>query len=133
MKRIITFAIPFALALAAPASGPSALAQGMSGKMDAGRTTGPGYEASAEMQRYREVARLMRDMSLQMNKMQERMAKGEMSPERQQRMQQQLKEMSTMMARMAWLADSPAMNDPEVKKQTGEMRKQMDNMMRAQP
>ena len=31
------------------------------------------------------------------------------------------------------LADRPAMNDPETRKQTGEMRKQMDNMMRAQP
>ena len=133
MKRIITIAIPFALALAASASGPSALAQGMSGKMDAGRTTGPGYEASAEMQNYREVTGLMRDMSRQMNKMQESMAKGQMSTERQKRMQEQLKEMSDMMARMSGLADRPAMNDPQVKKQTGEMRKQMDNMMRAQP
>ena len=82
MKRIIRIAMPFALALAASVSGPSALAQGMSGNMGTLRTTGPGYEVTAEMQRYREVARLMRDMSLQMNKMQERMAKGEMSPER---------------------------------------------------
>jgi len=37
------------------------------------------------------------------------------------------------MAGMAGLADRPAMNDPEVRKQTGAMRKQMDNMMRAQP
>ena len=133
MKRIITIAIPFALALAAPASGPSALAQGMSGKMGPSRTTGPGYEASAEMQRYREVAGLMRDMSQQMNKLQEGMVKGEMSPERRKRMQEQLKEMSDMMARMSGLADRPAMNDPETRKQTGEMRKQMDNMMRAQP
>ena len=133
MKRIITFAIPFALALAAPASGPSALAQGMSGKMDAGRTTGPGYKVTPEMQRYREVAGLMRDMSRQMNTMQESIAKGEMSPERRKRMQDQLKEMSDMMARMSGLADRPAMNDPETRKQTGEMRKQMDNMMRAQP
>lgn len=133
MKRNIRIAMPFALALASSVSGPSALAQGMSGNMGAGRTTGPGYEVTAEMQRYREVAGLMRDMSLQMNKMQERMAQGEMSPERQKRMQQQLKEMSAMMTRMAWLADRPAMNDPEIGKQTNEMRRQMDNMMRTQP
>jgi hypothetical protein len=131
MKRFITVAIPLALLLAA--SGFSALAQGMSGKMDAGRATGPGYEVTAEMQHYREVARLMRDMSGQMNKLQDRMATGEMSPERQKRMQQQLKEMSAIMAGMAGLADRPAMNDPEVRKQTGEMRRQMANMMRAQP
>jgi hypothetical protein len=79
MKRITRIAIPFALILAFSASGPTALAQGMPGTMDAGCTTGPGYEVTAEMQRYRE------------------------------------------------------MNDPEIGKQTGEMRKQMDTMMRAQP
>jgi hypothetical protein len=41
--------------------------------------------------------------------------------------------MSDMMTRMAGLADRPSMNDSETRKQTGEMRKQMDSMMRAQP
>ena len=132
MKRVIRTAIPLALVLAA-VSGPSALAQGMSGKMDAGRTTGPGYEVTAEMRHYREVAGLMRDMSRQMNKLQESMAKGAMSPERQKRMQRQLKEMSAIMAGMSGLTDRPSMNDPDVRKQTGEMRKQMDNLMQAQP
>ena len=130
MKRLATIGMPFALVLAA--SGPSVLAQGMPGKMDAG-TAGPGYEVTAEMQRYREMAGLMRDMSRQMNKMQEGMTKSEMSPARRKRMQQQLKEMSAMMGRMAGLADRPSMNDPETRKQTAEMRKQMDNVMRAQP
>ena len=133
MKRIITIALPFALALATSVSGPSALAQGAPGKMDTARTTGPGYEVTAEMQRYREVAGLMRDMSQQMNKLQEAMGKSEMSPERRKRMQQQLKEMSGLMTGMAGLADRPAMNDPQVTKQTEVMRKQMDNMMRVQP
>lgn len=131
MKRIITIAIPFALALAA--SGPSALAQGMSGKMDTGRTTGPGYEVTAEMQRYREMGDVMRDLSKQMNKMEQDMAKGEMSPEKRKRMKQKLAEMSEIMRRMSGLIDRPSMNDPEVWKQTEEMRKQMDSMMRAQP
>ncbi|MGB5080365.1 MAG: hypothetical protein WBO23_06450 [Burkholderiales bacterium] len=133
MRRLITVGIPFALVLAASASGPPALAQGMPGKMDAGRTTGPGYEVTAEMQRYREMAGVMRDMSRQMNKMQESMATGEMLPERRKRMQQQLKEMSDVMSRMAGLADRPSMNDPDTRKQTGEMRKQVDDMMRMQP
>jgi hypothetical protein len=130
MKRI-AIAVPFVLAMAA--AGPSALAQGMSGNMGAGRATGPGYEVTAEMQRYREMAGVMRDMSQQMNRMQESMAKGEMSPERRARMQQQLKAMSELMTRMAGLADRPSMNDPETRKQTGEMRQQMDNMIRTQP
>jgi len=130
MKRI-AIAVPFVLAMAA--AGPSALAQGVSGNMGAGRATGPGYEVTAEMQRYREMAGVMRDMSQQMNRMQESMAKGEMSPERRARMQQQLKAMSELMTRMAGLADRPSMNDPETRKQTGEMRQQMDNMIRTQP
>ena len=91
MKRFIAVAIPFSLLLAA--SGPSALAQGMSGNMGAGRTTGPGYEVTAEMQRYREVAGLMRDMSRQMNKLQESMAKGGKSAAGQGGMQRQHEEM----------------------------------------
>ena len=85
MKRIIRIAMPFALALAASAAGPAALAQGTPGKVDAGRPTSMGYEVTAEMQRYREVAELMRDMSRQMNKLQESMAKGEMSAASQKR------------------------------------------------
>lgn len=133
MKRIIAIAVTLALVLVASAFGPLALAQGTPGKMGAGRTTGPGYEVTEEMQRYREVVGLMRDMSQEMNKLQKNMAKGEMSPEKQKRMQLQLKEMSDLMTRMAGLADRPAMKDPEVRKQTGEMRKQMDHMMRANP
>lgn len=34
---------------------------------------------------------------------------------------------------MAGLTDRPSMNDPEIRKQTEEMRKQMDSMMRSQP
>ncbi len=131
MKRIITIAIPFALVLAA--SGPSALAQGMSGKTDAQRTTGPGYEVTAEMQRYREMGGVMRDLSKQMNKMEQDMAKGKMSLERRKRMKQKLAEMTDVMRRMSGLIDRPSMNDPEIGKQTSEMRKQMDSMMRAQP
>jgi hypothetical protein len=128
MKPTLPIAITFALALAAPA--PSAPAQGMPGKADAGRMTGPGYEISPELQRYREMAGLMRDMSQLMSKMQERMAKGEMSPEAQKRMQRQLQEMSDMMRRLAGLADRPTMGDPETRKQTEEMRRQMDSTMR---
>jgi len=133
MNRTITFAIPLALVLAASAPGSAALAQSMSGNMGAGRMAGPGYEVTAEMQRFREMAGLMRDMSQQMNRMQESMAKGAMSPERQKRMQQQLKEMSDMMTGMAGLADRPSMNDPETRKQTDEMRQRMGGMLRAQP
>lgn len=141
MKRIIAIAIPFALALAASVSGPSALAQGMSGSMGGGSMMGggnmgggsmgsPGYEVTAEMQRYREMAGLMRDMSQQMDKIQQGMAQGEMSPQRQQRMRQQLSEMSEIMYRMSGLADRPSMNDPEIRRQTEQMRRQMDNMIR---
>jgi hypothetical protein len=31
------------------------------------------------------------------------------------------------------VSDRPSMNDPETRKQTGKMRKQMDRMLRAQP
>jgi len=125
-------AIPVALTLALTSTS-SVLAQGMSGKMDSGRMSGPGYETSQDMQRYREMSGLMRDMSQQMNKMQTAMAKGTMSADQQKRMQQQLKEMSELMTRMAGLQDRPSMNDSESKRQAEEMRKQMDKMMRANP
>jgi hypothetical protein len=130
MKHMNTIVIPCALALLI--SGPSAMAQDMSGKPQAGRTTGPGYEVTAEMQRYREMASVMRDMSQQLDKMQGDMKKNEMSPDARNRMQQRLSEMSEMMRRMSGLADRPSMNDPENQKQIREMRKQMDTMMRSQ-
>lgn len=133
MKRIITIAIPFALTLATLAPGPSALAQGMSGKMDTQRATGPGYEVTAGMQRYREMGGVMRDLSKQMSKMEQDMAKGEMSLQKRKLMKQKLVEMSDLTKRMSGLIDRPSMNDPEIEKQTAEMRKQMDTMMRAQP
>lgn len=130
MKYITTIVKPLSIALALAVTGTPALAQGMSGKMESGRTTGPGYEVTAEMQRYREMAPLMRDMSQQMNKMQDEMGKGGMSSEQQKRMQMQLRDMSDMMKQMSGLADRPSMNDPETRKQVGEMRKKMDRMMR---
>lgn len=133
MKQLNMAQSILTLILASVAVGPLAAAEGAGGKPAAIPPGSPGYEISAEMQHYREIAGLMRDMSRQMNIIQEGMAKGEMSPEKRKRMQQQLKEMSEMMARMTVVADRPAMNDPRTRKQTEEMRKQMDNMMRTQP
>ena len=133
MKRTITFAISLALVLAASAPGSMALAHGMSGNMGAGRMTGPGYEVTAEMQRFREMAGLMRDMSQQMNKDAGEHGERRNVAREPKRMQQQLMEMSDMMTGMAGLADRPSMNDPELKKQTDEMRQRMGSMLRAQP
>ena len=133
MKRRINVAVLLSLGMAVATLGLPVQAQDMPGKTAAGRTTGPAYEVSPEVRRFREMAGLMRDMSQQMNRMQESMANGEMSPESRTRMQQQLKAMSELMRRMSGLADRPSMSDPETKKQTESMRRQMKEMMQAHP
>ena len=90
-------------------------------------------EASPLLLRNRKMAEIMRDMMQEMSRMQEQMAKGDMTAVPHKQMSQRMKQMSTMMRRMSGLLDRPAMkckDDPEINKRMQEMRSQMDKMMR---
>jgi len=133
MKPVVTASLRLAFILIAAAAASSALAQGAPGKTGAGGAATPGYEVTSELQRYREMAGVMRDMSQQMSKLQEELAKGEPLPERKKGIKRQLEEMADITKHMSGLLDRPSMKAPEVKKLAAQMREQMDRLMRDQP
>ena len=96
----------------------------------AAKPPGPGYDASAEMQRFQRMAEVMRDMSRQMARMQQEMAKGELAPDMRKQMSQELKQMSGMMRRMSGLIDRPSMKGAEMDKHVEEMRNEMNRIER---
>ena len=75
---------------------------------------------------------LMQDMSQEMNKMTEEMSRGELTIQQRKDMSQRMERMSNMMHSMAALS-GPAMRDPESEKKMDQLRREMDQMMRAQP
>jgi hypothetical protein len=89
------------------------------------KPTVPGYEASGEMRRFQRMAEVMRDMSRQMARMEQEMAKGDLAPDMRRQMSQELKQMSAMMRRMSGLVDRPSMKGAEMDKHVEEMRDQM--------
>ena len=98
--------------------------------------TGPGYEKSQMLNRYQKIAEMMRDMSQEMTRMQEEMAKGDVTVAMHKQMSQRLKQMSMIMRRMSGLYDRPGMkgkDDPEMNRQMEEIRKQMDAMRAGAP
>jgi hypothetical protein len=104
------------------------IAQESKGSASTGR---PGYEQSQELNRYKKMAEIMHEMTQEMSRMREQMAKGDMTADTHKQMSQRMKQMSRMMRRMSGLLDRPAMkgkDDLEMNRQMEEMRKQMDAM-----
>ncbi len=90
--------------------------------------TGPASEASPMFQRHEAMAGIMKDMVEMMSRMQEEMARADVSPEARKHMAKDMKRMSEMMSRMSGAADRPTMKEPEMRRQFEEMRRQMDEM-----
>ena len=84
----------------------------------------------ATSQHHQRMYQMMKDMTGEMSKMTEQMSPGALTPEQSKQMAQRMTFMSTMMRRMSWLEGRPAMKEVEWQKQMGQMRKQMDEMMR---
>lgn len=73
---------------------------------------------------------MMHDMADQMMEMSGRMSQGRMSAEQQTQMSARMRTMAMMMDRMSGMAGKGMMLDADMQKQMGEMRKQMDDMMK---
>ena len=93
--------------------------------------TGPASEASPMFQRHHAMAAIMKDMVVEMARMQEDMGKNEMTAGARKQMVANMKRMSDMMRRMSGLADRPTMNEPQARQQVEDMRRQMDEMSRS--
>jgi hypothetical protein len=65
-----------------------------------------------------------------MTQMTEQMSRGDLPQDQRQQMTERMGRMGMMMRRMSGLGARPAMKEPERQKQMGEMRKQMDGMIR---
>ena len=75
------------------------------------------------------IYQMMKDMTQEMTKMTEQMARGALTPDQQKQMAQRMQFMSTMMHRLSGLEARPAIKHGELDKQLDQMRKQMDEMM----
>ena len=71
---------------------------------------------------------MMKDMSIEMNKMTELMGSGEPTAEQRKQTSQRMERMSKLMHHMSGLESRPAMKGPEMQKQQDQMRKQMNEM-----
>ena len=112
------FVLGFAMAL-------PALAQSGGGTMD-GKKGGPG----PGMQ---QMSGMMHDMSDQMMGMSGDMSKGGMSAAQQKQMGERMRTLSTMMDQMSGMMGKGMMMDAGQQKQMGDMRMQMDGMMKEMP
>ena len=81
-------------------------------------------------QHHQKMYQMMKDMTGEMSKMTEQMSQGALTPAQRRQIAQRMTFMSTMMRRMSELEGRPAMKEVEWQKQMGQMRKQMDEMMR---
>ena len=115
-QRLSTVALLASLALAGTSY--AQMGQGMMGKGDGG---GPGAT---------QMSGMMHDMSKEMMEMSEAMAQGNITPEMQKRMGQQMKEMAGMMEGMSGMMGKGMMMSPESQNQMNHMRMQMDDMMK---
>ena len=75
------------------------------------------------------IYQMMKDMTQEMTKMTEQMARGALTPDQQKQMAQRMQFMSTMMHRLSGLEARPAIKHGELDKQLDQMRKQMDEIM----
>ena len=92
--------------------------------------TAPQFTMNPHHQRIDDI---MKDMTQAMGNMTEQMSHGPLTPEQTKQMARQMERMSKMMRMMSGLESIPAMKDAESQRQMGQMRKQMDEMMRDTP
>ena len=92
-------------------------------------TTGMAKQTSVS-EHHQMMSGMMKDMSLEMNKMTEQMGAGEPTAEQRKQTSQRMERMSKLMHHMSGLESRPAMKGPERQKQQDQMRKQMDEMKR---
>ena len=90
-------------------------------------TTGTARQTGVS-EHHQMMAEMMKDMSAEINKMSEEMARGNPTPEQRKQMSRRMDTMSKMMRSMSGLGNRPAMKTPEMQKQMDQMRKQMDGM-----
>ncbi len=114
----------------------AALTAGLATTQPLAAQSGPGYEKTQDMARYREMSDIMQDMSQDMTRMREQMAKADMTPAKHKQLAKSMKEMSSMLSRMAGFADRPAMSDAQSRKEfdslrgrMGKLRQRMDQHM----
>lgn len=91
-------------------------------------TSGPGYEVTREMQRYREMGEVMGRMQAEMKAMSDKLRQPSLEPQQYSSIAPQMKRMSSMMQRMSGLIDRPSMRDADARKELSAMRKEMDAM-----
>ena len=82
-------------------------------------------------QRHQAMAGIMKDLVVEMTRMQEQMGAGEPTPEMRKQMALNMRRMSEMMQRMSGLTEYANMSKPEFHRQLEEMRRQMDEMLQA--
>lgn len=90
-------------------------------------STGP-YWGGSVTQHHQWIYRMMKDMTDQMGKMNGLMLRGELTPDQRRQTAQRMRQMSTMMRRLSGLEARPAIGEGKWKKQTDQMRRQMDEM-----
>jgi hypothetical protein len=90
-------------------------------------STGP-YWGGDVTQHHQWIYRMMKDMTDQMEKMNELMLRGDLTPDQRRQTAQRMRQMSTMMRRLSGLEARPAIGEGKWKKQTDQMRRQMDEM-----
>ena len=90
-------------------------------------STGP-YWGGSVTQHHQWIYRMMKDMTDQMGKMNELMLRGELTPDQRRQTAQRMRQMSTMMRHLSGLEARPAIGEGKWKKQTDQMRRQMDEM-----
>jgi exonuclease VII large subunit len=73
--------------------------------------------------------RMMNEMTQEMTRMTEQMSRGELSPEENKKMGEQMSRMAKLMLFMSGLAARPAHNHAQLQKQMDQMRAQMSEMM----
>lgn len=73
---------------------------------------------------------MMKDLTQEMTSMTEQMSRGKFTPDQRLQMAQRMGRMSMMMRRMSGLAARPAIIGPGWQKRMGQMRQQMDEMIR---
>ena len=80
-----------------------------------------------------QMSGMMHDMCDQAVSMSGQMAHGNLSAAQQKQMAERMRTMGTMMDQMSGMMGKGMMMDDGQQKQMGEMRMQMDNMMKAAP
>jgi len=80
-----------------------------------------------------QMSGMMHDMGDHMMSMSGQMSHGNMNASQQKQMSERMRNMATMMDHMSGMMGKGMMMDQDMQKQMGEMRMQMDSMMKESP